>query len=196
MRFTFSTALAATVRGYFGLSQAELALLLGVTASQIAHIEAGRHLFSEEVARRLQRLVKLMPPENVATAAVPLPMDSSTAPPVPLDVPAVQDRLRVCQVKAERRRRQLARTQTKTEQARRWLAALTQLLAEPTNAAAQPLDARLRPWLETQAELALARLAAEPTTAQALQMLRLRLLEAEVAELQQWLLGSRGNFTP
>ncbi|MBO2010522.1 helix-turn-helix domain-containing protein [Hymenobacter negativus] len=50
---SYSSTLAAEVRQRFTLTQLELGDYLGVTAEQVAHVEAGRHSFSAASNERL-----------------------------------------------------------------------------------------------------------------------------------------------
>ena len=56
-----STTLAATVRRYFGLTQTELGQLLHLTRGQVAHVEAGRHLFAPATEQPLLALATALP---------------------------------------------------------------------------------------------------------------------------------------
>ena len=53
-----TATLAAAVRSYLGLSQLELAVYLGVTRGQVAHVEAGQRLLTGEASRRLSQLAR------------------------------------------------------------------------------------------------------------------------------------------
>jgi DNA-binding XRE family transcriptional regulator len=52
-----STTLVAVVRKHFGLTQTELGYLLRLTRGQVAHIEAGRHLFASATEAPLLQLL-------------------------------------------------------------------------------------------------------------------------------------------
>ena len=86
-----STTLAAAVRRHFALSQRELARYLGLTRTQIANVETGRHSFSPVAERRLLHLAELLPAPH--GSGQPLPPAAAPAEP---DPDPLRQRLRRC----------------------------------------------------------------------------------------------------
>jgi len=72
-RARVSTHLTARVRAWFGLTQTELALYLGVSPMQVSHLDGGSRALSAEVRTALLPLVQQLPPETelLATLAAP-----------------------------------------------------------------------------------------------------------------------------
>jgi transcriptional regulator with XRE-family HTH domain len=111
------TALEARVRAHFCLTQAELARFIGVTAGQVAHLEAGRRQLSSGPEFRLALLGWLLPralggmgPDLPEPAPEPLPV----ANPKPwaresVEREALEQRLRRCRFYAIKFRYQLGR---------------------------------------------------------------------------------------
>ncbi|AMR26835.1 hypothetical protein A0257_06745 [Hymenobacter psoromatis] len=163
-----SNSLAATVRRYFGLTQTELGQLLHLTRGQVAHVEAGRHLFASTTEQPLLALATLLP-----TASALADPAAHLAPP---DAAPLAARLAYCQHHARQLRRQLKTLTQQLTIARRWQQALPPLLA------AAP-DAPARAWLLRRQEQATADLDGETAARYHLLRLRAEALEAEAAGL-------------
>ncbi|WP_400190937.1 helix-turn-helix domain-containing protein [Hymenobacter sp. B81] len=192
-----STALLARIRSWFGLTQAQLALYLGISAPLVRDLESQRRTLSHPVMVALGPLLRhLPPPEVVAAAPAPdTPLPPATPPP---DAAALDLRRRECLHRAARLLREAEQLAARARVAARWAAALPQLLppepgAAPPNTpagqaladalaqAADPLDPScaeahalwLRSWLRRRARP----LSAEEAT-------RYRRLRAQAAGLQ------------
>ncbi|WP_223649203.1 helix-turn-helix domain-containing protein [Hymenobacter psoromatis] len=163
-----STSLAATVRKYFGLTQTELGQLLHLTRGQVAHVEAGRHLFSPATEQPLLALAASLPVANE-----PADPAAHLAPP---DAAPLAARLDYCQHHAAQLRREQAALTQEIEVARRWQQALPPLLA-------QAPDVPARAWLLRRQEQAAADLDGETAARYHLLRLRAEALEAEAAGL-------------
>ncbi|GAA3935760.1 helix-turn-helix transcriptional regulator [Hymenobacter algoricola] len=176
-----SDTLAAAIRQYLGLTQAELAAYLGVTRAQVAHAEAGRRVIRGEASRRLGGLARLLPaPIGPADteAATPEPVTPATGP--------LRRRLARCIWEAANRRAELLALDAGAAQARRWqavLPALRALLPAPDSAAAARQHRRLADW----AARAGAATDPEQAAARVLLTLRIRFLAAEAAALRELL---------
>ena len=164
----FSLALLARVRRHYGLSQAELAALLGVTKALVSYLEAGRRALSPAVAGRLVPFEAALPPPDAATEAARLLADAHAQadyaaplpppPPGPVAAAPLAQRHAACQHEARALRERLLVLATQAAVAARWAAALLGLLAAlpppPPEAApaATREEARLRyvhAWLAT-----------------------------------------------
>ncbi len=196
-----SNALEAAVRAHFSLSQDDLARYLGVTRTQIAHLEAGRRRASASQNKLLDDLARLLPPPEGSGPLAPI-FEKPTllaVPPAPAlpslsQLPAAPLRQRQRQVLAQAARlRLLLHQQGKgyvLQQRRQWGLGVLQagLLAGPTDAAQQAH--RLR-WLATlAADVAAAAPSPAAEAGQALQVVHLLALELEAAALEQ-LLGKQ-----
>ena len=206
-----SNTLCATVRTHFGLTQAELARWLGVSAGMVAHLETGRKPLSPALSRRLRPLALLLPPADGGLGPVPPPQPNpldlaAPAPAGPLDAAPLRARLRRVRHLAGKTRFALeGRQQLAGLAARRaWgLGVLAALLAPESGTGPQPAalapDPALRPaddarWLaRLQADTAIAPPPLTPTR-HALLQLRLRLLLTE-AEALEALLAPRAAAT-
>lgn len=165
---SFSLTLLAQVRRHYGLSQAELAALLGITKALVSYLEAGRRALSPAVAGRLAPFVAALPPTDAATAAAhllaaaqaeadyiaPLP----PPPPGPFKAAPLARRRAACLHEARALRERLHELAAQAAVAARWAAALPGLLAAlpPPLPEAAPAatreEARLRyvhAWLAT-----------------------------------------------
>ncbi|MBD2716985.1 helix-turn-helix transcriptional regulator [Microvirga sp. STR05] len=193
-----STTLLAQVRKYFGLEQRELAGLLGVTAAQVGHIEAGRRTLTSKVLLRLNPLAALLPPE----APAPLSETELAATVAPPAAGPLEARLDYCRHHAGRLRRQLRTYTTRANYAHRWQQALPTLLAAIPEAdftnlpPASDLEA-LHAWNAARTTRArLHQLATELTPAETAEwhLLRLRAeaLETEAAALAELLAVAAG----
>jgi len=136
-RFTCSAApdtIVIAVRQYFGLSQQEIAIWLGVTPAQAAHLETGRRNISPATAEALAPLLRQLPAPGPATGAGALRLASARpAPPAlalaPPEAAPLAARLDYCRHHARQRRRQLRPLEQQAATAARWAAALPALRA-------------------------------------------------------------------
>ena len=165
------------VRAAFGLTQLQLALLLGVSREALAADEMGRRYLMGPAAilmSQLGQIVRAAPPEEAAPGPPPAP--------VLLEYDRETLRLRLMGIGLEqyRLRQQLARCQTRLAQARRRRQSLAALQA------VLPDNAYATQWLARFAEEATSTLSLEEPQA-ALLAMRLRLLAFEAAELEKLL---------
>jgi transcriptional regulator with XRE-family HTH domain len=181
----------ARLRRYFGLSQQELAALLGVTPVVMNYLERGRRSPSPAVWERLAPFLAVMEaaPEPPTPLAAEAPnADPDTPPPGPIDPGPLERRRRACLFEARNLRWQLRQLPEQAAVAARWAEALPRLraaLPPPPPADEAPATAeavRLRyvhSWLET------VPLALEPEALALwhLRHQRARALEAEAAAL-------------
>lgn len=185
-----SNALVAVVRRYFGISQADMAGLLGISQGQLANIEAGRRGLSAAAQLRLDPLAALLPESEPATEALP---ESGPLPIAPTAAP-LKARRDYCVWKARHLRWELRSLLPRVEVARRWQTALPALLAALPPAAPDP--APPGEWLRLTYPRELAQLWATAFTsddAARYHLLRLQAeaLETEAAALAA-LLGTNG----
>ncbi|OON69687.1 helix-turn-helix domain-containing protein [Hymenobacter sp. CRA2] len=122
----------ALLRGYFHLSQQEVAAWLGISKAQAGHLESGRRGLSEAAAEALAPLLRQLPPSSpaptvlrLASLAVPAPVMALASP----EAAPLQARLDYCQQHAQRLRRQLRPLETQATVAARWTATLPALRA-------------------------------------------------------------------
>ncbi|AMR26897.1 hypothetical protein A0257_07110 [Hymenobacter psoromatis] len=170
-----STHVVASVRAWFGLGQAELALYLGVSQPLLHAVETGRcRLGPAGQAALLPLLRQLPPPEARAAAeaaaeaadAPAMPASPAAAPPgypAP-DAAELAGRGRQCRHRAARCLAQAAALARQARVAQRWAAALPALLAAaqapPADPPADPADAEraaehaawLAGWLRQRAQ--------------------------------------------
>ena len=66
-----SDTLEAAIRFHFGLTQAELGRYLGISAGQVAHLEAGRRQLTAATSQPLEWLAQLLPPPTGTVPAAP-----------------------------------------------------------------------------------------------------------------------------
>jgi DNA-binding XRE family transcriptional regulator len=193
MRRTLSNTLSAQVREYFGLTQYDLADYAGVSRGQVAHAEAGRSDYSPRAWLRLVPLAALVPPPIGSGPEDEAP-EIETAP----DADLLRRRLRTCVHEAVLLRRTLEQCEQRRLYARRWRRALPLLLAElPADPATDDrYQLRTRRWLVKHTADMADVLDAHPSTELRLLALRLRYLEAEAAELRQWLDDTHGTPVP
>lgn len=130
-------SLLARVRVWFGLTQTELALYLGISQSLLQAIEAGQRGLTHPVSVALGPLLHHLPPPEVVTAepdpAAPLP----PATPVP-DAADLDLRRRECLRRAERLLGEAEGLAQRARVAARWAEALPALL--PPEPGAAPPD--------------------------------------------------------
>ncbi len=200
-----SLALTATVRLWFGLTQAELARALGVSVALVEKVDAGIRRLPRLPDERLYQLAMLGPGVGNRGAPGPLVLTPLLAPADEAPVPAPPGPLTAAEQQLVRRR--LARLEREAYRLRvafdeahprrvlltaRWAAALPALQAVATTAApADPPPPEV--WLAAHA----ARLAVPPRPHNpgspldvARQALRLHLLTREIGQLRTWLAGA------
>ncbi|WP_092770359.1 helix-turn-helix domain-containing protein [Hymenobacter actinosclerus] len=151
-------SLIARVRAWFGLTQAELALYLGISAPLVRDLESGRRPLSAAVRVVLLPLLLQLPPP-----AVPAHPGPGAALPPFTPAPEAADldfRQRVCRHRAEGLLAEADALAARAHVAARWAAALPALLPPP-NPAAPPVAAPDTPAAQALAA-ALAQ-AADPT---------------------------------
>ncbi|QIX63081.1 helix-turn-helix transcriptional regulator [Hymenobacter lutimineralis] len=204
----FSDSRLARVRRYFGLSQQELAALLGLAPSTTNQLERGTRALTREVYERLAPFLAILEAAEAAPAApapaapdpetVPeAPAALTTPPPGPFAPGPLERRRRTCLYEAHNMRWQLRHLPEQAAVAARWAAALPRLRATlppppPAGAAPRtPEEVRLRyvhSWLET------VPLALEPEVLAHwhLRHQRALALEAEAAALGGLLAGATG----
>ncbi|MGI4870113.1 MAG: helix-turn-helix domain-containing protein [Janthinobacterium lividum] len=180
------TTLIARVRAHFGLSQAQMALYLGVSEPQAQHLESGRRALTAAVRPALLPLLPHLP----ATAG-PGPV----AGPLPALVPgspapeAAALRLRQCQQQADRLRAQALALAAQAQVAAYWATALPALLAAAATeaaeaaAAADAAGAARAAWRTGWLHRMARPLPSEAATRYHLLLARLAALEAEAAAL-------------
>ena len=187
MRKTFSTTISANMRAYFGLTQADLAEYGAISRGLVAHAEAGRGDYGFSSWLRLTPLAALVPPPVGAG-----PQEEAPEVETGLNAGLLRQRLRKCEHEAVLLRRTLEQREQPRLYARRWLRAqpllLAELPADPTTD--NRYQRRTRRWLLYHTAKMKDVLGALPSTELRLQQLRLRQLEAEAAELRQWLNGT------
>ncbi len=187
----YSDTLLARVRQHYGLRQAELAALLGLSGAQLSRLEAGQQALTREVSARL---APFRAPMEAAEAAPAPPETAATPPPGPFETGPLARRRAACLHEAHNLRWQLRALPEQAAVAARWAAALPALLAAlpppaPTHEAPATAEAvRLRyvhGWLAT------APLALPPDVLARWHLLhqRARALEAEAAALEGLLAG-------
>ncbi|MCC3156996.1 hypothetical protein LJ737_07090 [Hymenobacter sp. 15J16-1T3B] len=192
-------SLTVLVRAHFALTQSELARFVGVGRTLLAHAEAGRRNLPEAAFRRLLVLARQLPPPEGEGPSAPetLHFLAGTA---AADTLALLQRRREVQAALVQEQSVLDKRgllQLAYER-RRWaLTTLPVALAAPIDpasrwAAATPNVAQDLGWLGE-----LARETAQATepfsaTEQALRTARLRGLEAELAALDAFLVGTAG----
>ena len=134
-----SFGLLARVRRHYGLSQTELAALLGLSGAQLSRLEAGQQPITPEVRERLAPFLAPLEarPETAAEAAarqlaeteaalrVPLP----PPPPGSFDARPLARRRAACLHEARNLRHRLRHLPEQAAVAARWAAAMPALLA-------------------------------------------------------------------
>lgn len=130
-----SFGLLARVRQHYGLRQAELAALLGLSGAQLSRLEAGQQPITREVSERLAPFLVALPPaaeaaaqrlaETEAAAREPLP----PPPPGPFEAGPLQRRRAACLHEAHNLRWRLRTLPEQAAVAARWATALPALLA-------------------------------------------------------------------
>ncbi|MGI4870022.1 MAG: helix-turn-helix domain-containing protein [Janthinobacterium lividum] len=185
------TTTVARIRVHFGLSQAAMALYLGVSEAQAQHLESGRRALTAAVRPALLPLLLHLPApaEPGATSLPTLPAALPPGSPAP-EAGALDFRRRQCQQQATRLRTQAEALATQARVAAHWVAALPTLLAaaqaEATTAVeAADTEAAARAawrtgWLRRQARP----LPPEAATRYYLLLARIAALDAEAAMLE------------
>ncbi|RTQ49714.1 XRE family transcriptional regulator [Hymenobacter gummosus] len=184
--------LMARVRRYYGLRQAELAALLGLSGAQLSRLEAAQQSITPAVRERLAPFLAVM---EAAPDTPPPAEDPDTPPPGPVAPGPLERRRRTCLYEAHNLRWQLRELPERAAVAARWAAALPRLRAAlpppppAGEAPATPEAVRLRyvhSWLDT------VPLALEPEQLAQwhLRHQRARALEAEAAALAALLAGA------
>ena len=125
MRYSDSTL--RVIRKHFGLSQAELALGLGIDRTLLAHIEAHRRPLPTDATWRMLSLLRLLPP--FGSTPVTLPPDPAEATPETFD--ALQWQLTICRQEAYVLELKLAREIPRLQAARHRRTLPTLLAALP-----------------------------------------------------------------
>ncbi len=187
----FSSTLLARVRRYYGLHQAELAGLLGLSKGQLSRLEAGQRALTRAVGERLAPFLDQL----TAAEDEPLP----TAPVAgPFDAAPLVARRAACLHEAANLRWRVRALPAQARHASRWARAVPALraaLAPPPpagEAPATPEAVRLR---FAHAWLALCPAALPPAALAQWHLAeqRARALEAEAAALAALLAGAGGE---
>ena len=122
----YSDTLLARVRRHYGLSQTELAALLGLSGAQLSRLEAGQQALSREVR---ERLAPFLPALEAATLAAPAAPEAGVPPPGPFDAGPLERRRAACLHEAHNLRWRLRALPEQAAVAARWALALPELLA-------------------------------------------------------------------
>lgn len=135
----YSDTLLARVRRHYGLHQAELAALLGISPAQAHYLEAGRRTLTPAVAERLAPFLAPLDarPETTAEAAARQLAETTAAlreplpppPPGPFDADPLARRRAACLHEARTLRWRLRALPEQAAVAARWAAALPTLRA-------------------------------------------------------------------
>ncbi len=126
-----STALTAHVRAWFSLTQAELALYLGISPTLVRDLETGRRALSSAVLSALSPLARHLPADDA-----PLPATAATLPAAPApNAYEIDFRRRTCLAQAARLALELDGLAQQARAAQRWAQALPALLAATPAAA-------------------------------------------------------------
>ena len=177
-----STTLAAAVRAYLGLTQEQLASLLGISRGQIAHVEAGRRQLGTEAAGWLRQLARLLPPP---LGSAPPPPNQQTVSPTP----AVLRRRRAwCVRQVANLRLTVARLVAADALGHRWEVMLSEL--SRASATTPSPDSTLTKRLCTERLAAPPAASAATATAHTLLTLNIELLEYEITALTALLANS------
>jgi transcriptional regulator with XRE-family HTH domain len=134
-----SDTLLARVRQFYGLSQTELAALLGLSGAQLSRLEAGQQALTRDVAERLAPfLAPLEAQPETATEAAARQLAATEAaireplpppPPGPFDAHPLERRRAACLHEARNLRWRMRALPGQAAVAARWAAALPALLA-------------------------------------------------------------------
>ncbi|MCC2546806.1 helix-turn-helix domain-containing protein [Hymenobacter sp. BT175] len=160
------------VRAHFGLTQRDLAGLLGVTRSMVAMDERGKRRLPLPALEKLTPLVLALPGPDGTAPALPAPVLSAA------DRRTLSARLKELELGICQAREKLARCQARWSQARLWRQALPTLR--------RALPERQQRWLNILEDQAAATLAGEDGTP-ALLALRLDTLRFEATEITRLL---------
>lgn len=197
-----SNSLEAAIREHFGLTQAELARYLGVSRGQVAHVEAGRRHLRYPYYQRLWPLAKLLPPPegqgSIAPTIAEAVVQADGTPALlaalpafgPLPVRPLRVRQRAAGAQAAALRWDLYKEwKSQSLQSRReWGVAVLQAAVPQITDAAEL--ARFKHWVQDlAADVAATAPAPVAAAAHALAVLRVMVLEAEVAAIGQLLEG-------
>ncbi|RIY13831.1 helix-turn-helix domain-containing protein [Hymenobacter rubripertinctus] len=157
-------SLVARVRAWFGLTQAELALYLGISPSLVRDLETNRRPLTPAVRAALLPLLLQLPPPQVPADPGP---GAALPPPAPApDAADLDFRRRECRHRAERLLAQADALVARAHVAARWAAALPALLPpDPDTAAPDALPAASPAAQALAAALAQAADAFDPTRA-------------------------------
>ena len=131
-RAASSTALTARVRAWFGLTQAELALYLGVSPALVRGIETGQRALTSAVLSALLPLAHHLPADDASPPVAENTLPARFAP----NPDEITFRCRTCLAQAARLAAELAELTQRALAAHRWAQALPALL--PAAPAAAP----------------------------------------------------------
>jgi transcriptional regulator with XRE-family HTH domain len=171
MSLSASPSLLLRLRRHFGLSQDDLAQLLGLTRGMVSMAETGRRALPSEAWLLLTPLLEALE-ETTPFVAKPLTME---------ELRPVQRRQQECAFQATALRRTLDRLQQQAVQTAR------RARAVPALRAAAPGNERVRLWSDWQQAATQQQQAQATPAAQALLVGRIAALQAEAAALAQWL---------
>ncbi|MBX0291493.1 helix-turn-helix transcriptional regulator [Hymenobacter sp. HSC-4F20] len=175
-RAAASTNVLARIRAWFGLSQDELGLYLGVSPALIRGIESSRRTLSQQVTAGTLALARYLPtPVTLVEAPLPTALPAGTPPP---DAAALDGRRRVCLQRAARLREEAEQLTRQAHYAHRWAQALPGLLP-PADTPPTDRTTWLTDWLQRRARP----LSAEEATRWHLLHAQARALEAEATTL-------------
>lgn len=179
LRAAHSDSLMARVRVWFGLTQAELALYLGISPALVRGIETGQRALTSAVLSALLPLARHLPADDA-----PLPATDDALPAAPAPAAAEIDfRRRTCLAQAARLELELAQLTQRAQAAQRWAQALPALLpAAPAAPAAAPGDDAAEAAIREQWRVGWLHRRARPLPAEAAK--RAALLRARIAGLR------------
>lgn len=173
------------VRAYFGLTQDNLALFLGIPRASLSLAELDRWSLPHQADVRMRPFLQQVWDAQQDASA---PVAAAPAPPAAPPAPDVQKELlwrqRVCQYEAGQLRRKLTVQQTKLAQAERCLLVVPALRAAVADTLTDPdsLESHWLKWFEGQARTTINKHNAGAT---ALLELRIAVLEFEAAQAGQ-----------
>lgn len=176
-RAAASTNVLARIRAWFGLSQDELGLYLGVSSSLVRGIESSRRTLSQQVTGGTLALARYLP-TPVTLVEAPLPAALPAGTPAP-DAAALDVRRRGCLQRAAKLREQAEQLTRQAHYAHRWAQALPVLLLPLADAPPTDRTTWLTDWLQRRARP----LSMEEATRWHLLHAQARALEAEAATL-------------
>ncbi|MDO7876995.1 helix-turn-helix transcriptional regulator [Hymenobacter sp. ASUV-10] len=132
----YSDTLLARVRRHYGLSQAELAALLGLSGAQLSRLEAGQQGYSPALRERLGPFLLALPPAAEASARHLAEAQAEAAsllpppPPGPVEAGLLERRRAACLHEARTLRWRLRHLPAQAAVAARWAQAMPALLAD------------------------------------------------------------------